>query len=184
MTNKALPLLVLVMGMGWLGTPAFSQEPDPEDEAQVEEQAADAPADEASAEEASPEEASAAATESADEAEPADNQAQAAPAAPPAEPARGRPAGAAGGSWSATINTPMGARSLDITVDGSGGRWSSDSMGSGAVQVAGNAVSWSADITNPIPIAIRCEATIQGDTMAGNCNLGAFGNASLYGSRR
>lgn len=184
MMKKALPLLALVMGIGLLGMPGFSQEPDPEDEPQVDE-AADAPADEATADEASPEAAeSADEAEPAEEAEPADNEAQVAPAAQPAEPAAGRPAGAADGSWSATINAPTGANSLDITIDGSAGRWSSAAMGDGAVQVAGNAVSWSVDVTVPVPITIRCQATIQGDTMTGDCNLGSLGNASLYGSRR
>jgi hypothetical protein len=82
----------------------------------------------------------------------------------------------------------MGARTVDATIKTSGntftGSTSSD-MGSQDItgNVDGNRLTWSFDITNPMPMKLEFDATVDGDKMSGNVKLGMFGNAPLSGVR-
>ena len=94
----------------------------------------------------------------------------------------------ADGNWKITINTPMGARTVDATIKTNGntftGSTSSD-MGSQDITgtVDGNKLTWSFDITNPMPMKLEFDANVDGDKMTGNVKLGMFGNAPLSGER-
>jgi hypothetical protein len=94
----------------------------------------------------------------------------------------------ADGNWKITINTPMGARTLNVAVVTSGdtftGKVDSD-LGSSEVsgKVAGDTLTWSADITQPMPMKLDFDAKVDGDKMTGNVKLGMFGNAALTGER-
>ena len=94
----------------------------------------------------------------------------------------------ADGSWKITINTPMGARTVNATIKTSGntftGSTASD-MGSQDItgNVDGNKLTWSFDITNPMPMKLEFDANVDGDKMTGNVKLGMFGNAPLSGER-
>jgi hypothetical protein len=50
-------------------------------------------------------------------------------------------------------------------------------------KVNGDTLTWSANITNPMPMTLEFEAKVDGDKMAGNVKLGMFGNAPLSGER-
>ena len=50
-------------------------------------------------------------------------------------------------------------------------------------KVDGDTLSWSTDITNPMPMKLEFTAKVDGDKMTGNCKLGMFGNAALTGER-
>jgi hypothetical protein len=52
-----------------------------------------------------------------------------------------------------------------------------------AGNVAGDTLTWGADITSPMPMHLDFEAKVDGDKMTGNVKLGAFGNAPLSGVR-
>ena len=50
-------------------------------------------------------------------------------------------------------------------------------------KIDGDTLTWSTDITNPMPMKLEFSAKVEGDKMSGNCKLGMFGNASLTGER-
>ena len=94
----------------------------------------------------------------------------------------------ADGNWKVTINTPMGARTMAVAIKTSGDTFtgSVDSeMGAQEVtgKVDGDTLTWSSDITNPMPMKLEFSAKVEGDKMSGNVKLGMFGNASLSGVR-
>ena len=95
---------------------------------------------------------------------------------------------AADGNWKITINTPMGAQEVNASITTSGDTFTgktSGRMGDADVSgtVAGDTLTWSSAITQPMPMTLDFEATASGDAMTGNVKLGAFGNAPLSGVR-
>ena len=94
----------------------------------------------------------------------------------------------ADGNWKITINTPMGARTVNANIKTAGdsftGQVQSD-MGSQDItgKVNGDTLTWSFDITNPMPMKLEFAAKVDGAKMSGNCKLGMFGNAPLTGER-
>ena len=94
----------------------------------------------------------------------------------------------ADGTWKITINTPMGAQEVTATITTSGDTFTgktSGRMGDAEVsgKVAGDTLTWSTDITSPMPMRLDFEAKVAGDAMSGNVKLGASGNAPLSGVR-
>jgi hypothetical protein len=94
----------------------------------------------------------------------------------------------ADGNWKVTINTPMGARTMNVGITTSGDSFTGkvdSEMGSQEVtgKVDGDTLTWSTDITNPMPMKLEFTAKVDGDKMSGNVKLGMFGNASLTGER-
>ena len=95
---------------------------------------------------------------------------------------------AADGNWKITINTPMGAQEVTAEITTSGDTFTgktSGRMGDSEVsgKVDGDTLTWSAAITQPMPMTLEFSATVAGDAMTGNVKLGAFGNAALSGVR-
>ena len=94
----------------------------------------------------------------------------------------------ADGNWKITMNTPMGARTMDVAITTSGDSFTGkvdSEMGASEVsgKVDGDTLTWSADITTPMPMKLDFSATVAGDKMTGNVKLGMFGNAALTGER-
>jgi len=94
----------------------------------------------------------------------------------------------AAGNWKITINTPMGAQEVTASITTNGDTFTgktSGRMGDAEIsgKVAGDTLTWSSAITNPMPMTLEFEATVAGDAMTGNVKLGAFGNAALSGVR-
>ena len=94
----------------------------------------------------------------------------------------------ADGNWKITINTPMGAQVVEAEIKTSGDTFTGTTKGQMGAQdvsgkVDGNTLTWSADITNPMPMKLEFSATVAGDAMSGNVKLGMFGNATLTGER-
>ena len=94
----------------------------------------------------------------------------------------------ADGTWKITINTPMGAQEVSASIATSGDTFTgktSGRMGDSEIsgKVNGNTLTWSANITQPMPMTLEFEATVDGDKMSGNVKLGAFGIAPLSGVR-
>lgn len=94
----------------------------------------------------------------------------------------------ADGNWKITINTPMGPQVVNATIKTEGDKFTGTTQGpmgsqeiSGAV--SGDTLTWSANITSPMPMTLEFQATVAGDKMSGNVKLGAFGNAPLSGER-
>ena len=94
----------------------------------------------------------------------------------------------ADGNWKITINTPMGAQEVNASITTNGDTFTGKTegrMGSQEIEgkVNGNTLSWSANISQPMPMTLEFEATVDGDSMKGNVKLGAFGNAPMTGVR-
>jgi len=51
------------------------------------------------------------------------------------------------------------------------------------VTVDGNAVTWKASISKPMPLTLEFSGTVDGDTMTGSVKLGMFGTQSFSGVR-
>jgi len=94
----------------------------------------------------------------------------------------------ADGNWKITINTPMGPQVVNATITTSGDTFTGTTQGQMGTQeisgaVSGDTLTWSANITSPMPMTLEFQATVAGDKMTGNVKLGAFGNAPLSGER-
>jgi hypothetical protein len=94
----------------------------------------------------------------------------------------------ADGNWKITINTPMGAQVVDAEIKTNGDTFTGTTKGQMGTQevsgkVDGDTLTWSADITNPMPMKLEFTAKVDGDKMNGNVKLGMFGNAALSGVR-
>ena len=114
------------------------------------------------------------------------------PAAPPAPPLPTQTEDmnmAIDGTWSLVIKTPMGEQTSDLTVQAQGSSLTgtmSGAAGSSTIEngkVEGDQLSWSAKITNPMPMTLDFSGTVQGDALDGSVKLGAFGNAPFSGTR-
>ncbi|MEZ5557323.1 MAG: hypothetical protein R3E86_02075 [Pseudomonadales bacterium] len=95
----------------------------------------------------------------------------------------------ADGTWNTTMNTPMGAQQGTLTLATDGGTLTGKLSGAqGEIEltdgtVDGNALSWKAALTSPMPMTLEFSATVDGDSISGNVKLGAFGNATFSGTR-
>jgi hypothetical protein len=49
--------------------------------------------------------------------------------------------------------------------------------------VDGNAVSWSAKISSPMPLTLDFSGAVEGDKMSGSVKAGAFGSFPFTGNR-
>ena len=93
------------------------------------------------------------------------------------------------GKWEIVINSPMGAQkaALDITTNGASLTGTQTAQqGSGPLEngkVDGNSVSWSAKITNPLPLTLDFSGTVDGDKLSGSVKAGSFGSFPFTGSR-
>ncbi len=94
------------------------------------------------------------------------------------------------GTFNTTVKSPMGDQSGKLTINDKGDGTFSGKMegGMGSMDidsgtVDGDTVRWSMDMTVPMPMKLECEATIDGDTITGTVNAGAFGAMPLTGTR-
>ena len=93
------------------------------------------------------------------------------------------------GDWNVTINSPMGAQEGTLTLDASGGGLSGKMaapQGTEAFEggtVDGNKLTWTLKMTSPMPMDLEFDVEINGDELSGNVKLGAFGSATLTGTR-
>lgn len=94
------------------------------------------------------------------------------------------------GTYTTTVKSPMGDQKGTLTVNqGDGDSWTGTMAGGlGSMDitdgtVAGNTLHWTMDMTVPMPMKLTCEATVDGDTLTGKVNAGAFGDMPLTGER-
>jgi hypothetical protein len=96
---------------------------------------------------------------------------------------------AADGTWNLTMQTPMGDRKATLVVTTAGntlqGVQGADGNSADIFEgaVSGNAVSWKLNITEPMPMTLEFNGTVDSDTMSGNMTAGAFGSWPFTGQR-
>ena len=93
------------------------------------------------------------------------------------------------GNWNCTMDTPLGERKILLALTANGSALTG-TLGDGSAatpiqdgSVEGDNASWKADITSPMNLTLEFRVTVTGNEMGGSVKLGAFGNASLRGSR-
>lgn len=93
------------------------------------------------------------------------------------------------GRWNMTANTPMGPRdgSLELSSDGDElqgtlvGPMGKEDLANGRID--GNTLTWIVHAKQPIPMEIPFTATIDGDELTGEAQLGAMGTMTISGRR-
>lgn len=98
----------------------------------------------------------------------------------------------AAGTWNMTIDTPIGKQKAVLVLDqNADGTWSgtSESLDSGEksaltdVTVNGDEVSWHQAVTKPMKLNLKCNITIDGDTLTGKAKAGMFPAVNMTGER-
>lgn len=95
----------------------------------------------------------------------------------------------ADGTWTTTMNTPMGAQNGTMDLASDGGTLTGTLSGpQGALDIVdgtidGNDLTFKANVTSPMAITLEFAATIDGDNISGTVKLGAFGNGDFTGTR-
>ena len=93
------------------------------------------------------------------------------------------------GNWEITINSPMGAQKAKLELAANGATLTGTQHAQGASQplangkVDGDKVSWSANITSPMPMTLEFSGAVEGDTIKGSVKAGAFGSFPFSGAR-
>lgn len=94
------------------------------------------------------------------------------------------------GSYDCITKSPMGDQKsvFTVTVDGDSFTGSNaGAMGALDVQngkVDGNTLTWTMDMKVPMPMTLKCTATVDGDTLTGSIDTGAFGKMAMNGTRQ
>lgn len=94
------------------------------------------------------------------------------------------------GAYDCTTKTPMGEQTSVFTVISDGDRFHGTNAGPlGSLDVKdgkvdGNLLTWNMEMTIPMPMTLECEATVEGDTLTGTIQAGAFGAMAMTGTRR
>ncbi len=95
----------------------------------------------------------------------------------------------ADGNWSLVVSTPMGERQGTLSLKTDGGTLKGSQMAEGSTAeifdgtVDGNAIAWKVSITDPMPMTLEFNGTVDGDKLSGSVTLGAFGSSSFSGTR-
>ncbi len=93
------------------------------------------------------------------------------------------------GKWDIVINSPLGAQKAQLDLKADGGTLTGTqtaAQGSGPLEngtVNGNAVTWSAKITSPLPLTLDFNGTVDGDVLSGMVKAGSFGSFPFSGTR-
>ena len=93
------------------------------------------------------------------------------------------------GSWDTIVKSPLGDQKSTLTVKSDGNSFTGTNAGAmGSVDITdgtvdGNTISWKMNMTVPMPMTLTAEATVEGDTLTGTVDAGAFGKMPMTGTR-
>jgi len=91
----------------------------------------------------------------------------------------------ADGNWNLVVSTPMGERRATLSLKADGGTLTGSQMADGSTAeifdgtVNGNQLS----ISDPMPLTLEFNGTVDGDEVTGSVTLGNFGSSSFSGTR-
>ena len=94
------------------------------------------------------------------------------------------------GTYTCVTKTPMGDQTSEVTIAVDGDSFTGSNVGAmGSMsldngKVDGNKVTWSMNMTVPMPMTLEGEATIEGDVLTGSVKAGAFGTFPMSGTRK
>jgi len=95
----------------------------------------------------------------------------------------------ADGTWNLTMDTPMGERRSTLTLTTAGGTLTGKQEAEGNTTdiaegtVNGNDLSWKVSITNPMPLTLTFNGTVEGNNLTGTADTGMFGSFPFQGTR-
>ena len=93
------------------------------------------------------------------------------------------------GTWTLTMQTPMGERTSSVALTSAGGVLTGTQTAEGNTTaiadgtVSGNTVGWTVSITNPMPLTLEFTGTVDGTEMSGDMNISGFGSWPYTGTR-
>ena len=93
------------------------------------------------------------------------------------------------GTYDCVTKTPMGDQRSRFTINVAGDSFTGTNAGALGMmdvmdgRVEGNRLTWKMNMTVPMPMALECDATVDGNTLTGNVRAGAFGNMPMMGTR-
>lgn len=93
------------------------------------------------------------------------------------------------GNWNTVTKSPMGDQQATLSVQSNGDTFTgtfSGGLGTTDIKdgkVNGDTLSFTLDITVPMPMSLTVEATAEGDTLNGTVTAGAFGSFPITGTR-
>ncbi len=93
------------------------------------------------------------------------------------------------GEWNISVETPIGSRQATLSLSTAGGALTGTQAADGhSAEIAdgkvdGNKVSWRVAITNPMPLTLTFQGTVDGDKIAGHADTGAFRALPFSGTR-
>ncbi|MFZ1741501.1 MAG: hypothetical protein WAT93_01535 [Pontixanthobacter sp.] len=94
------------------------------------------------------------------------------------------------GTYDCVTKSPMGDQKSTVTiVDNGDGTFSGTNAGAmGGMdlengKIDGNTLTWTMNMTVPMPMKLEGTATIDGDALTGSVNAGAFGSMAMTGTR-
>ena len=93
------------------------------------------------------------------------------------------------GTYEVVTKTPMGDQKSTLTINVSGNAFTGSNNGPmGAIDIPdgsvdGDTITWSSQITTPMPMKLDCQAPVDGDTISGTVTAGMFGSFPMNGSR-
>ena len=93
------------------------------------------------------------------------------------------------GTYDCVTKSPMGDQKSKFTVNVDGDSFTGQQAGAmGSMDVVdgkvdGNTLTWTMNMTVPMPMKLEASATIDGDTLTGSINAGAFGAMPMTGVR-
>ncbi len=94
------------------------------------------------------------------------------------------------GSYDCVTKSPMGDQASVVTIVTNGDTFTGTNEGAmGSMEledgkVDGNTLTWVMNMTVPMPMKLEGTATIDGDTLTGSINAGAFGEMAMTGTRK
>src|ERR1700759_3071137 len=93
------------------------------------------------------------------------------------------------GKWEITINRPLGAQKAHRARKSDGASLSGTQTAQGSTQplangkADGNKLSWSANITSPMPMTLEFSGNVDGEKISGSVKAGAFGSFPFSGGK-
>ena len=93
------------------------------------------------------------------------------------------------GKWEITINSPMGAQKAVLDLKTDGATLTGTQTAQGTTQplangkLEGATLSWSANITTPMPMTLEFHGSVENDVLKGSVKAGAFGSFPFAGTR-
>lgn len=94
------------------------------------------------------------------------------------------------GAYDCVTKTPMGDQQSILTIVSNGDTFHGTNAGPlGSLEVKdgkvdGNRLSWKMEMVIPMPMTLEAEAVVEGDTLTGTVQAGAFGAMAMTGKRR